>query len=537
MGRYYSPKQKVTLWWRQDGRCGLCGVDMNDSVDPRAEYHHVLRHADGGATSIDNGVMLCKLCHEQSHNIGRFKDSVSVSHSDFAYANFSANGESIYARKIEEIKSAIRGIDGSGFDSNLFSAKKETSNKVHEIINGFKHLRMAREDKNDLFDRVNQIKKNVDDKFQQKIKDNYDKSYNLTCEAQNLAKSMDDLRKVPEALKKRQDEAKKYMLPKKEREEIRKRFQDAWDTFNERKAKSQKQHQAECKKNYEHVKRLVDAVKNKINKSADLKALRGSLKEAQAYMKGKKFSKEQREELFKSANSAFEALNKQGEENKREYERECKNNKVLTLEKLNGFYVSEESDFKEKRNHLKSVQAYMKGKKYKREDRQYIFDKINKYFEEIGKVQTKVRERKQKEWEERQRERARKQKEWEERQRERARKQKEWEERQRERARKQKEWEERQRERQRERERKERAFKERLRENISRTEDSICRMEEGIWKDKDILRQKESKLYSVPDKYKSNIRDSISRIQDRIYSKEQKLANMRDKLRDMRSKL
>lgn len=348
MARYYNEKQKVILWWRQDGRCGLCGVSMDKSVDPRAEYHHILKYADGGITSIDNGVMLCKECHVQSHNIGRFRDSVSVSYNEYKYANFSANGESKYSGAISEIKRSLSKLNDHKFNSDIFSEKKEVISKAFEVMDRFKRLRMDRIDKNELFDKFNSIKKNIDEKFQAKIKDNYSKAYNLTCEAQNLARSIDDLRKVPEAIKELQGDARKYMLAKKERDEIRKRFQEAWDTLNKRNKKSQEEYEKESNKNYRHVSDSVTSVRGKINKYSNLKELRVILKNSQAYMKGKKFKKEQRQELFDLINNTFERINNQFQENRREYDRECENNKIRTLDKLNGFYISEDVDFKEK---------------------------------------------------------------------------------------------------------------------------------------------------------------------------------------------
>ena len=50
-------------------------------------------------------------------------------------------------------------------------------------------------------------------------------------------------------------------------------------------------------------------------------------------------------------------------------------------------------------------------------------------------------------------------------------------------------------------------------------------------------RDKEQKLYTVSDKWKSSLRESIRRIEDRIDSKRSKLSSLHKKLDDMESKL
>jgi hypothetical protein len=52
-----------------------------------------------------------------------------------------------------------------------------------------------------------------------------------------------------------------------------------------------------------------------------------------------------------------------------------------------------------------------------------------------------------------------------------------------------------------------------------------------------MLSDKQRKLYSVSDKWKSSLKESIYKIEDRIYSKKEKLRSMNNKLSDMKSKL
>lgn len=162
------------------------------------------------------------------------------------------------------------------------------------------------------------------------------------------------------------------MLPKKEREELYSRMQKAWEIINKRFKDNKDIFEKESLDNYKKVRLQLNSVKSDISKYADLKNLSQTLKDQQAFMKGKKFKKENRTELFNEINYLFSQIFKLRDEMQRDYERDCENNKIYVLDKLNGFYISETINFKEKRNYLKETQQWMKGKKFKKDDREYI---------------------------------------------------------------------------------------------------------------------------------------------------------------------
>ena len=60
---------------RRDGyKCQKCGwnQDLWDRSDPRhLEIHHVERHADGGASTADNLITYCNVCHDDVHRLER----------------------------------------------------------------------------------------------------------------------------------------------------------------------------------------------------------------------------------------------------------------------------------------------------------------------------------------------------------------------------------------------------------------------------------------------------------------------------------
>ena len=52
------------IYYRDDKKCVKCG----DIVKWRdAEIHHKVAHSDGGKTILDNGVLMCQVCHQELH--------------------------------------------------------------------------------------------------------------------------------------------------------------------------------------------------------------------------------------------------------------------------------------------------------------------------------------------------------------------------------------------------------------------------------------------------------------------------------------
>lgn len=46
------------------GKCERCGVALSDGF----HMHHLVRHADGGQTTLLNGIAVCPGCHREIHN-------------------------------------------------------------------------------------------------------------------------------------------------------------------------------------------------------------------------------------------------------------------------------------------------------------------------------------------------------------------------------------------------------------------------------------------------------------------------------------
>ncbi len=63
--RSFSDLERRTIFYRDMGLCQWCWMSENDHNVPweECEFHHVTPHADGGPTSIQNGVLVHRDCH------------------------------------------------------------------------------------------------------------------------------------------------------------------------------------------------------------------------------------------------------------------------------------------------------------------------------------------------------------------------------------------------------------------------------------------------------------------------------------------
>lgn len=62
--RRFSWRQCLTLLRAAGYRCQACGASV---VDVEWHAHHIIPHAEGGETEIDNGQVLCVTCHKEVH--------------------------------------------------------------------------------------------------------------------------------------------------------------------------------------------------------------------------------------------------------------------------------------------------------------------------------------------------------------------------------------------------------------------------------------------------------------------------------------
>jgi hypothetical protein len=78
-----APVQRSALS-RQKHRCASCGTRVSEIgqagrsthlFGEGAEGHHVIPHKMGGPITVENCVVLCRACHGNAHQGGRWRDA------------------------------------------------------------------------------------------------------------------------------------------------------------------------------------------------------------------------------------------------------------------------------------------------------------------------------------------------------------------------------------------------------------------------------------------------------------------------------
>lgn len=63
--RQITDEEKINAYAKANYSCEKCGKKFKDYKE--AEYHHIELYSEGGETSIDNIMVLCKNCHDEIH--------------------------------------------------------------------------------------------------------------------------------------------------------------------------------------------------------------------------------------------------------------------------------------------------------------------------------------------------------------------------------------------------------------------------------------------------------------------------------------
>ena len=102
------------------------------------EYHHVLNCKDGGVAIVENGVMLCEVCHLHCHD-NDFKKPVLVFRSEFKYANWDKNSEYKGRKRGKEVEFTKKTLDkfdkqGKKMDNQNYESHLQMVNELKQTL-------------------------------------------------------------------------------------------------------------------------------------------------------------------------------------------------------------------------------------------------------------------------------------------------------------------------------------------------------------------------------------------------------------------
>lgn len=390
----FTNQIKEETWNRQNGLCGLCGVEIIETNGTTERFfHQLLPFESGGKIETDNCVVLCKNCLEQVTSNAKFSDPFSFNANDFSYANLTGDILAAYINSFNSIKNELEELhiqsqslpDLRNLKNKLIEAreklktytfKKEHIDSFHDFINkSFEELSKRQNEEREKYDKeclenYNRLKSKVDEAI----------DFTVTSQNFNIAR---------EALIAVQNEFKGIKLKSEQRDELYPRIQKAFEALHLRQMEERESYEMECIENYHNIKFKIDEAIAYCLSTTDFRSAREKLISTQNLFKGLKLKKEQREEQYLRIQQAFDELNKRQDEEKISYESECNSNfeKIKTLIDNAAQFLEESTDYKAVRDNLVETQHEFKGLKLKKDQREEQYSRIQELFNTLNHKQ------------------------------------------------------------------------------------------------------------------------------------------------------
>jgi len=147
----FNKSQDKFIIYRQDGRCGNCGIDLKDEEVEAIHLHHVLNKKDGGTGVVENGVILCAKCHTHVHNYNT-KQSVFVFRKEFKYANWDRNMQYKGRKKGKEVEFTQKTLDrldkiGEKMSNQNYESHLQMINELKQTLSVLQNTMMSIKEK------------------------------------------------------------------------------------------------------------------------------------------------------------------------------------------------------------------------------------------------------------------------------------------------------------------------------------------------------------------------------------------------------
>lgn len=270
---------------------------------------------------------------------------------------------------------------------------REAKGYLIEVQNAFKGLKLLREDREELYGRLQQyfgeINKKVENEkvaWETEAWENYAHIKIKVDEAAFLANNPKDIGETWNYLLEVQGLFKGVKLMREHREMLYSKLQDAFDKLKSFREIQKTDFEKESTQNYPHLKKLVDDAVDQVSKIDDRGLAKEILTKAQADVREAKLLREHRDELLAKVQEAFTVINIKYEEDAEKYRIESEANyfrlkpRVTELSRQAG----ESVEFFKIRNEIKEIQAEMREIKLLRENREELHAMLQDAFETLN---------------------------------------------------------------------------------------------------------------------------------------------------------
>jgi chromosome segregation ATPase len=308
------------------------------------------------------------------------------------------DSEEKYNEAINGITAEIEALEKTAEETNEW---KEIRGSLNDAKDKLKALFLKDEDTNKLldrinatFDKINQRQQEEQEKFEEESNENYEKVKEKVDEAIKKSNESEDFKQAREYLLEAQNEFKGVRLRRSQRDELYDSINAAFEKINQRQIEERENYEMECSENYIKLKQNIMEAVEFSKKSAHFGKARQALIDVQSKIKGKKLKRDQREELYQIIRDNFEDLNQRQEKDREQFEAESAKN-YDNLSKIVDdaiAFASDTENYKDGREQLINAQSAIKGMKLKREQRDELYARIRKIFNELNDRQSQERE-------------------------------------------------------------------------------------------------------------------------------------------------
>ena len=249
-------------------------------------------------------------------------------------------------------------------DAGLANADKsaelrEAKGYLIEVQNHFKGLQLRREDREELYNRLQEafaiVNKKIDDErldFELTALSNYADIKSDVDKAAGMASHSENTREAWDFLLTVQTRIKGAKLFREQRDELYGKLQAAFEMIKTKREEERHVFEQEAQQNYSRLKALVEKGLIQAEETHEYKETREFLKKIQSEFKGIKLVREQREELYSRLQTAFDILGKRLDEFFRYKKKNWEVKMQFTLSRLS-------ADIFELQETLRKEQAYL----------------------------------------------------------------------------------------------------------------------------------------------------------------------------------
>lgn len=270
---------------------------------------------------------------------------------------------------------------------------REAKGFLIEVQNAFKGLKLVREDREELYTRLQQyfaeINKRVENEkvaWESEALENYTRIKNKVEEAAFLASNPKDIGETWNYLLEVQGLFKGVKLMREHREALYSRLQEAFDKLKSLRELEKSGFEKESSQNYPYLKKIVEDAVDQVSKTDDRGLAREILTKAQADVREAKLVRENRDELLAKIQEAFTEINIKYEEDAEKYRIESEANYLRLKPRV--VEISEQAtetvEFFKIRSEIKEIQAEMRETRLLRENREELHAMLQEAFETLN---------------------------------------------------------------------------------------------------------------------------------------------------------